>query len=54
RIFTSRESAVRLLGAVLLEIDNKWAGGRKYLDMDEYYEYLSQQQSRTSPKIYCL
>ncbi|ETA81163.1 IS256 family transposase, partial [Youngiibacter fragilis] len=54
RIFPSRESAVRLLGAVLLEIDNKWAGGRKYLDMDEYYEYLSQQQSRSSPKIYCL
>jgi transposase-like protein len=54
RIFPSRESAVRLLGAVLLEIDNKGAGGRKYLDMDEYYEYLSQQQSRSSPKIYCL
>jgi transposase-like protein len=41
RIFPSRESAVRLLGAVLLEIDNKWTGGSEHLDMDEYYEYLS-------------
>jgi len=25
----------------ILEIDNKWAGGRRYLDMTEYHEYRS-------------
>jgi len=41
RIFPSRDSANRLIGALLLEIDNKWAGGRRYLDMAEYHEYRS-------------
>lgn len=39
RIFLNRESSVRLIGALLLEIDSKWAGGRRYLDMKEYLEY---------------
>ncbi len=41
RIFPSRDSANRLIGALLLEIDNKWAGDRRYLDMAEYHEYRS-------------
>ena len=36
RIFPNRESALRLIGALLLEIDTKWAEGRRYLDMDEF------------------
>jgi len=51
RIFPNRESAVRLIGALLLEIDNKWAGGRKYLDMADYYEYVLSRQPKPSPKI---
>ena len=51
RIFPNRESAVRLIGALLLEIDNKWAGGRKYLDMADYYEYVQFRQLKPSPKI---
>jgi len=51
RIFPNRESAVRLIGALLLEIDNKWAGGRKYLDMADYYEYVLLRQPKPSPKI---
>ena len=51
RIFPNRESAVRLIGALLLEIDNKWAGGRKYLDMADYYEYVQLRQLKPSPKI---
>lgn len=36
RIFPNRESVVRLIGALLMEIDEKWASGKKYLDMSEY------------------
>ena len=36
RIFPNRESAVRLIGALLMEIDDKWVAGKKYLDMSEY------------------
>lgn len=43
RIFPNRESALRLIGAVLLEIDNKWAEGRRYLDMTDYLEWRKQQ-----------
>jgi putative transposase len=39
RIFPNRESAYRLLGAVLMEIDEKWSDGRKYLDMTDYLEW---------------
>lgn len=36
RIFPNRQSVMRLLGALLMEIDEKWASGRRYLDMAEY------------------
>lgn len=39
RIFPNRESAYRLLGALLMEIDEKWSNGRKYLDMTDYLEW---------------
>jgi len=39
RIFPNRESVLRLIGALLMELDEKWASGRKYLDMDEYLEW---------------
>lgn len=38
RIFPNRESGIRLIGALLMEQDEKWASGRKYLDMTEYFE----------------
>ena len=31
RIFPNRESAVRLIGALLMEIDEKWTSGHRYL-----------------------
>jgi transposase-like protein len=37
RIFPNRQSVIRLLGALLMEQDEKWASGRKYLDMEEYF-----------------
>lgn len=30
RIFPNRESGIRLIGALLMEQDEKWASGRKY------------------------
>lgn len=41
RIFPNRDSAVRLIGALLLEIDDKWANGKRYFDMAEYIEERS-------------
>lgn len=39
RIFPNRDSLERLIGALLMEIDEKWASGKKYLDMSEYLEW---------------
>lgn len=39
RIFPNRESVIRLIGALLMEQDEKWASGKKYLDMVEYLEW---------------
>lgn len=39
RIFPNEESAIRLIGAVLLEIDEAWATGQRYFDMADYWEW---------------
>lgn len=44
RIYPNEASAIRLLGAVLIEQDEKWSS-RKYLDMDDYYQYINNKQS---------
>jgi transposase-like protein len=38
RIFPNEDSAIRLLGALLMEHNEKWSTGRKYLDMTVYHE----------------
>lgn len=48
RIFPNRESAVRLIGSLLMEIDDKWAAGKKYLDMDEYLQWQKDQKQNYS------
>ncbi|ACV58542.1 IS256 family transposase [Alicyclobacillus acidocaldarius] len=45
RIFPNRESAIRLLGALLMEIDEEWTTGRKYLNMDEYEAWKKAQEA---------
>jgi putative transposase len=44
RIFPNRESAMRLLGALLMETDETWITGHRYLNMDEYWQWKKQQQ----------
>ena len=39
RIFPNRESVIRLLGALLMEQDEKWTTGKKYFDMEEYFTW---------------
>ncbi|GIM45527.1 hypothetical protein DNHGIG_10760 [Collibacillus ludicampi] len=52
RIFPNRESVVRLVCALLMEIDEKWASGKKYLDISEYLAWLQTQvQERKAAKV---
>jgi transposase-like protein len=44
RIYPNEASVIRLLGSVLIEQDEKWST-RKYLDMDDYYQFVNDQQS---------
>lgn len=41
RIFPNRASAVRLIGAVLVEQHEQWSTGHKYLEMDEYHHWAA-------------
>jgi transposase-like protein len=38
RIFPTRESAIRLLGALLMEQDEAWTTGKRYFDMTAYLQ----------------
>ena len=38
RIFPNEASVIRLMGALLMEQNEKWQEGRKYFDMDLYYQ----------------
>ena len=51
RIFPNRASALRLIGALLMEIDDKWASGKKYLDMTDYWDWRERQTHITDSKI---
>lgn len=42
RIFPNEESAIRLMGALLMEQSEKWQTGRKYFEMDLYYQTIKQ------------
>lgn len=47
RIFPNRESVIRLIGAVLMEVNEKWSSGKKYLDMEEYYNSIKEDKLET-------
>jgi putative transposase len=39
RIFPNRESCVRLVTALAVEVSEEWVTGRRYLDMEELREH---------------
>ena len=39
RIFPNIDSAYRLVGALCAETHEEWSTGRRYLDMDEYFQW---------------
>ncbi len=44
RIFPNEASAIRLIGALLIEQDEKWSTGRKYFEMEVYYNSVIQEE----------
>ena len=40
RIFPNEASVKRLMGALLIELDEKWQSGRRCFDMDMYYQSI--------------
>jgi transposase-like protein len=45
RIFPNRESALRLLGALLMEQDEAWSTGTRYFDMSTYWQWRDAQDA---------
>ena len=48
RIFPNRESAIRLLGALLMEQDEAWSTGKRYFDMTAYWQWRDAQPASTA------
>ena len=51
RTFPNRQSVIRLLGTLLMEQDEKWASGRKYLDMEEYLSWRKNNKVSDNTKV---
>ena len=50
RIFPNEAAAFRLLGALLAEQHELWSTGRKYLNMDDYWQWRKlMHQEETKP-----
>lgn len=54
RIFPNPASVVRLLGALLLEIHEKWTTGTRYLDMEEYDVWHAERLAAAPGKVVTL
>jgi len=44
RVFPNQDSAIRLVGVLLMEMDEKWQTGHRYLDMTEYLAWKKGQE----------
>jgi putative transposase len=51
RIFPNQASAERLIGALMMEQDESWSTGRKYFDMDEYWQWKNNQQPKRETMV---
>lgn len=54
RIFPNEQSLIRLMGAVLMEIHEKWISGRNYLNMDDYYSEFSAAAPMGANPLLCI
>ena len=50
-IFPSEQSAERIIGALLIDQDEKWLVGRTYLNMDELKEWESKKSNQTVEEL---
>jgi putative transposase len=50
RIFPNRESAIRLLGAVLMERHEQWTTGHRYFDMAAYWQWRQARDAAPTPR----
>jgi transposase-like protein len=46
RIFPNVDSVVRLMGALLMELDEQWSSGRRYLNMDAYWTWRAKERAK--------
>ena len=51
RIFPNRESAIRILEAYLMEQNDNWDTGRKYLDMEEYVNWRKEEHNALNTNV---
>jgi putative transposase len=51
RIFSNEASVIRLMGALLIEQDEKWQAGRWYFDMDLYYQSIENKKTKGSNSV---
>jgi len=51
RMFLNRESAIRLIGALLMGQNEKWLSGNKYLDLVEYFEWQKESLKIKKEKV---
>ncbi|WP_020372960.1 IS256 family transposase, partial [Sulfobacillus thermosulfidooxidans] len=49
RIFPNRESAIRLVGALLLEQHEVWTTGKRYLNLEPYWQAKRSQAATDEP-----
>jgi len=51
RIFPNAASAIRLIGAMLAEQHETWSTGKKYFDMEEFFEWKKSQPQAAEAKV---
>ncbi len=49
-IFPNRDSVIRLLGALLMEVDESWSEEKKYIDMKAYLAWRKEKQKKAESK----
>ena len=51
RIFPNEASAERLLGALLIELDESWSTGHRYFDMADFWNWKQQEVAVAERKV---